>query len=252
MNDAFSNPQSVVVLGGTSDIARALLSRLAGRCRRVVLAGRNEEALERAANETRAAGVPSVSTCTFQATDVAEAAGAVDRCFEAAGEVDLVVVAVGLLGDQHADEHDPDRVAEVATVNYTWPAAALTAVAERLKAQGQGRIVVLSTVAGVRVRRANYLYGAAKAGLDGFCVGLSEALRGSGVHVLVVRPGFVHSKMTAGMKAAPFATTPDKVADAVVTALARGEADVYVPALLRWLFVAFRLLPQSLWRRIPG
>lgn len=252
MNDAFSNPQSVVVLGGTSDIARAIVARLAGRCRRLVLAGRDPDGLERAATEARAEGVPSVETCTFEATDVAGAPGAVDACFAAAGEVDLVVVAVGLLGDQAADEHDPARVAEVATVNYTWPAAALTRVADRLRAQGQGRIVVLSTVAGVRVRRANYVYGAAKAGLDGFAVGLSEALRGSGVSVLVVRPGFVHSKMTAGMKAAPFATSPDDVADAVVQALGRKQADVYVPALLRWVFLAFRLLPQSLWRMIPG
>ena len=253
MNDAFGNPQSAVILGGTSDIARALVRRLAAaRCRNVVLAGRDASGLERAADEARAAGATTVHTVPFEATDVAGAAGAVDRCFELAGEVDLVVMAVGMLGQQDKDEHEPDRVAEIAAVNYAWPAAALTRAGWRLDGQGHGRVVVLSSVAGVRVRRANYLYGSAKAGLDAFAVGLSEATRSTGVVVQVVRPGFVKTKMTQGMPAAPFSTTADVVADAIVQGLTTNQSVIWVPTVLRWAFFVFRLLPQSVWRRLPG
>jgi decaprenylphospho-beta-D-erythro-pentofuranosid-2-ulose 2-reductase len=253
VNDAFNQPQSVVVLGGTSDIARAIVAELAARrCRTVVLAGRDPARLAEAEAEARKAGADTVRTTELEATDPAAAPEVVDRCFELAGSVDLVIVAVGLLGDQEHDEHDPAAATDVATVNYTWPAAALLATAERLRRQGHGRIVVLSSVAGVRVRRANFIYGAAKSGLDGFAVGLGESLRGSGVSVQVVRPGFVHSKMTEGMKPAPFATTPEAVASAVVQGIERGADSVWVPSVLRWVFLILANLPQALWRRMPG
>ena len=193
MNDAFGHPQSVVVLGGTSEIAAAILEVITnGRCRSVVLAGRDPAALERAAGDLRET-VPRVETVSFDATTTGEADKVVRRCFEAAGEqLDLVIMAVGELGDPEGDERDPDRVAQVVTVNLTWPAAALTALANRLRAQGHGRIVVLSSVAGYRVRRANFVYGAAKAGLDGFALGLNEAVRDTGVSVHEPGPHHVH------------------------------------------------------------
>jgi len=111
---------------------------------------------------------------------------------------------------------------------------------------------VLSSVAGERVRRANFVYGSTKAGLDGFAQGLGDALAGSGAGVLVVRPGFVATKMTAGRAPAPLATTPEAVADAVVAGIARGKETVWVPPALRWVFAAFRHLPRSVWRKIPN
>ena len=177
----------------------------------------------------------------------------VRRCVEAAAEpMDLVIMAVGELGEQEGDEQDPDRVARMVTVNLTWPAAALTALASRLRAQGHGRIVVLSSVAGYRVRRANFVYGSTKAGLDAFASGLDEAVRDAGVSVHVVRPGFVHTKMTEGRPAAPFAVGPDRVAADVVRGIARGQTVIWSPGLLRFVFGVFRLLPQALWRRLPG
>ena len=254
MIDAFGRPQSALVLGGTSEIAQCIMRRLvAERCRTVVLAGRDREALETAAKELTGAGATSAPVVTLEATDLDGAAGVVGEAFEAAGgQVDLVLVAVGLLGQQERDELDPVRVAEVAGVNFTWPAAALAEVARRLREQGTGRIVVLSSVAGVRTRRANYVYGSAKAGLDGYATGLAEALRGSGVVLQVVRPGFVHTKMTAGRPAAPFATTPEAVAEGVVRGLARGAPVIWVPPLLQWAFAVMANLPQAVWRRLPG
>ncbi len=253
MNDAFGHPQSVVVLGGTSDIALELVAQLGlERGRSVVLAGRDRAALERAADDLRHQ-VARVETVPFDAATLDDVEKNVVRSFEVAAEaVDMVIVAVGELGSQTADEIDPDRIARMLTVNFTWPAAALSAVAGQLRQQGHGRIVVLSSVAGVRVRRSNFVYGAAKAGLDGFALGLSEAVRGTGVSVHIVRPGFVRSKMTAGRTPAPFAVGASRVAADVVRGLERGQTVIWSPGLLRWMFPVLRMLPGAMWRRLPG
>jgi decaprenylphospho-beta-D-erythro-pentofuranosid-2-ulose 2-reductase len=251
--DAFGHPQSVVVLGGTSDIAREIVSVLAQqRCRTVVLAGRDASALQRTAGEL-GRSVANVATVSFDATSIDDVDKTIRLCFEAANEqVDLVIVAVGELGVQETDEADPRRIARMMTVNVTWPSAALAAVAARLQRQGHGRIVVLSSVAGYRVRRSNFIYGSTKAGLDAFALGLSEGVRGTGVSVHVVRPGFVHTKMTEGRPAAPFAVGPERVASDVVRGLERGDAVIWSPGTLRYVFSIFRLLPQAIWRRLPG
>jgi decaprenylphospho-beta-D-erythro-pentofuranosid-2-ulose 2-reductase len=251
--DAFGHPQSVVVFGGTSDIAQEIVRVLAGqRCRTVVLAGRDASALERTAGEV-GHSVPNVATVSFDATSTDDVDKTVRQCFDAASEpVDLVIMAVGELGHQETDEADPQRIARMMTVNVTWPSAALAEVAAQLQRQGHGRIVVLSSVAGFRVRRSNFVYGSTKAGLDGFALGLSEAVRGSGTSVHVVRPGFVHTKMTAGRPAAPFAVGPERVARDVVRGLERGDTVIWSPGALRYVFSVFRLLPQAIWRRLPG
>jgi decaprenylphospho-beta-D-erythro-pentofuranosid-2-ulose 2-reductase len=252
--DAFSVPQSIVVLGGTSDIAQGIVERLvAAGSRTVVLAGRDEAGLDAAAERARSAGAETTATVLFDATDPTGAGDVVAKCIEAAGgRADMVLMAVGILGEQSTDEDDPVRIAEMVTVSFAWPAAALGAVASRLREQGSGRIVVLSSVAGVRVRRANFIYGSAKAGLDAFGVGLSESLRGSGVKVHVVRPGFVRTKMTQGRPEAPFTASVDQVASVVVRGIELGAPVIWAPPLLRWVFGVFRLLPQAVWRRLPG
>ncbi len=253
MNDAFSLPQSVLVLGGTSDIARATVRALvARRARTVVLAGRDRRGLEAAAAEAGAAGADRVAVERFEATEVERHCELVQRVFTAHGPIDLVLMAVGVLGDQARDESDPEAAARVITTNFTGPAAALLAVAGQLRAQGQGTLVVLSSVAGERVRRANFVYGASKAGLDGFSQGLGDSLAGSGARVMVVRPGFVRGRMTAGRQPAPFATTPDAVAEAIVEGLARGAETVWVPGGLRAFMALSRHLPRALWRKVPG
>ncbi len=253
MNDAFGRPQSVVVLGGSSDIAGEIVGLLADdRCRSVVLAGRDGPGLARAAFRLQTS-VARVETVRFDAAETGDADKTVVGCFDAAGEaVDLVIVAVGELGCQEVDEAVPDRVIRMLTVNLTWPAAAMAAVAAQLRRQGHGRIVVLSSVAGYRVRRSNFVYGSAKAGLDGFAQGLGESLRGTGVSVHIVRPGFVRTKMTAGRPATPFAVGPDRVAADVLRGLGSSKAVIWSPGVLQWVFAALRLLPQAWWRRVPG
>ena len=253
MNDALGLPQSILVLGGGSEIARATVrALLAQRPAAVILGGRpGSAALDHAATEASQAGAPSVTTVAFDALDPASVASAVDRAC-AGGDIDLVVVAFGVLGDQAAAEADPVAAVEAATVNYTAAVVAGLAVAAHLEAQGHGTLVALSSVAGERVRRANFVYGSSKAGMDGFYQGLGDALAGTGARVVIVRPGFVRTRMTAGMDAAPLATDADTVAQAVVAGLAKGSAVIWVPGLLRWVLVVLRHLPRGLWRRIPG
>lgn len=253
MIDATGMPQSAVVIGGSSDIARDTLRLLATRrLRRVLLGGRNPAALAAVAEELRVLGVASAETVHLDVMELdsldAFAAEAASRM----GEIDLVLVAAGHLDSSGLDDLDAATVGSMVTANFTGPAAATVAFARVLRAQGAGRIVVLSSVAGVRVRKANFLYGAAKGGLDGLALGLGDALDGSGVKVTVVRPGFVHTKMTAGLKPAPFAVAPAEVAAAIVRGLETGRSVVWVPAALRSVFALLGLLPRSLWRRLPG
>jgi decaprenylphospho-beta-D-erythro-pentofuranosid-2-ulose 2-reductase len=253
MIDAVGQPQSLLVLGGASEIAQAVVASVAGRrCRTVVLAGREGPRLTEAVERARSAGVDQVEAVRFEATDIEGHGELVRSLFDRFGGFDMVLVAAGVLGDQQADEHDPVGTARVITTNFTGLAAAMVAVADRLRAQGYGRLVVLSSVAGDRARRANFVYGSSKAGLDAFSQGLGDALAGTGVSVMVVRPGFVKGRMTEGMDPAPFATTPEAVAESVVRGLERDAQVVYVPGVLRWVFAVMRHVPRTLWRRMPA
>ncbi len=252
MQNAFAQPQRVIVLGGSSDIARAIVTKLAAaRARTVVLAGRNRDLLDAAADEARTAGATNTPIVEFDANNVASAGESVARAFAVAdGAVDLVIVAVGLLGDQHAMEDDPTAAASMAEVNFAWPVAALAEVRRRLVAQGHGRILVMSSVAAIRVRRNSYLYAGAKAGLDRLCLGMADSLIGTGVTLHILRPGFVHTKMTAGHDAQPFAVDADRVARDAINGMTAGRRVITTPSILAYLFVVLSHLPPSLWRKV--
>jgi decaprenylphospho-beta-D-erythro-pentofuranosid-2-ulose 2-reductase len=164
--------------------------------------------------------------------------------------VDLVISAAGILAGQDVLDDDPLRAGLLVETNFTGHVTTLLAAAARLRAQGRGTIVVLSSVAAIRPRRANFVYGAAKAGLDAFARGLADSLHGSGVRVVLVRPGFVIGRMTQGMPPAPLATTPAAVGAAVAAALAGTAAVVWVPRQLAVLAAVLRLMPRPVWRRL--
>lgn len=251
MIDAVGNPQSLLLLGGTSEIGLAIAERYAGRRPlRVVLAARPSPRLDAAAERLRAAGA-TVSTVEFDALDTAGHPAVLDKAF-ADGDLDVTVVAFGLLGDAEQAWQDHARAVELAQVNYTAAVSVGVALAERLRRQGHGRIVALSSVAGERVRRANFVYGSTKAGMDGFYLGLGEALRDEGVSVTVVRPGFVHTKMTEGMTAAPLSAKPEEVAAVVTDAVHKRKELVWAPAPLRVLMSVLRHLPRAVFRRLPS
>ncbi|CAM2881132.1 SDR family NAD(P)-dependent oxidoreductase [Prescottella defluvii] len=250
MSDTDFAPGSVVLLGGRSEIGLEIAQRLApGRV--VVLAARRSDDLDQQRRTLLAAGAADVHTVEFDADRVADHSGVLSVITEEHGPVGVAVLAFGVLGDQARAEQDAGHALAVVHTDYVAQISVLTHLANLMRAHGSGQIVVFSSVAGARVRRANYVYGSAKAGLDGFASGLGDALHGSGVHLLLVRPGFVIGRMTAGMKPAPFSSTPQQVADAVVHGLRKRTERVWVPTLLRPVFFGMRLLPQFLWRRMP-
>lgn len=249
MRDGTGSVQSVLVLGGTSDIAAATVDLLvADRCRRVVLAGRPSGRLDETADRFRSDGV-TVEVAAFDAVATESHEKVLGEIFDA-GDIDLVILAFGVLGDQETFERDPSAAVDAVTVNYTGAVSAGLVVADRLRRQGHGTLAVLSSVAGVRTRKDNFVYGSTKAGLDGFAQGLGDALVGSGARVMVVRPGFVATRMTEGMEPAPFATTPEAVAGDLVAGLRKGRSTVWSPAILQAVFGTLRFAPGPLWRRL--
>ncbi len=250
MLDALGAPQSLLLLGGTSDIGLAIARRYAAdRPLRVVLAARPTQRRSDAAAMLTATGC-TVTEIDLEARDPSSHRATIDAAF-ADGDIDVAVLAFGLLGDPEAAWTDPDTLLELIEVNYTAPAHLGVLLAAKLRAQAHGRIVALSSVAGERVRRSNFVYGSTKAGLDGFYLGLGEALRGSGVEVLVARPGFVRSKMTDGLDAAPMSVTPDEVAEAVVHGLRQRRELIWVPARMRVVMSGLRHVPRPLFRKLP-
>ncbi|POX54250.1 decaprenylphospho-beta-D-erythro-pentofuranosid-2-ulose 2-reductase [Streptomyces sp. Ru71] len=249
MKDAFGLPQSLLVLGGTSQLALATARRLiARRTRTVWLAGRPSPGLERAAESLRALGA-DVRTVAFDALDPEAHETALGKVF-AEGDIDLVLLAFGVPGDQARDEREPSGAVRVAQTNYTGALSAGLVAARALQGQGHGSLVVLSSVAGERPRRSDFIYGSSKAGLDAFAQGLGDALHGTGVHVMVVRPGVVRTA-GEGREETPFTTTPEAVAAAVELGLRRRSETVWVPGALRVVMAALRHLPRGVFRRIP-
>ncbi len=267
-------PGPILLLGGASDIGTAVALRLAAATaadpRTFVLAARRtaEPAraaqLERAARALREVGAGEVLVREFDADDLASHGPFLSGLVAELGAPAVTVLAFGILGDQQRAERDAAHATAILHTDFVAQVSVLTGLVPLLKEApahgrgpgGRGSVVVFSSVAGVRVRRANYVYGAAKAGLDGFASGLSDALAGSGVHLLLARPGFVVGSMTAGLmesgvRPAPMSSTPGEVADAVVHALARRRRTVWIPGRLRAVFAVARLVPAVVWRRMP-
>jgi len=253
VKDALGSVQTILVLGGASELGAAIAARLAGpRRATVLLAGRDREKLAGAADRIRAAGAGRVELVDFDATNTSDHEKFVSELPEMAGDIDVAILAFGLLGDQEVDENGGDGAVQVAATNYVGAVSVGLPLARLLRQQGHGTLVVLSSVAGERVRRANFIYGSSKAGLDGFAQGLGDSLAGTGARVLIVRPGFVHTKMTAGRPAVPFSTTPDAVAEATVRGLAHDQDIVWVPPVLRLVMAIARHLPRAVFRKLPA
>jgi decaprenylphospho-beta-D-erythro-pentofuranosid-2-ulose 2-reductase len=248
---AGSSGRRVIVLGGTSEIALAIVGELQRRApREVLLVGRDEDALAGAAADLRAAGCPRAGALALEAMDTGAHAQLVEEAFAELGGADIVILAVGILGERGGLPADIAGAVDVLQVNVVGAGSLLLHAAGRLRDGRGGALVVLSSVAAERPRAANVVYGASKAGLDALARGLGDALQEDGVHVLVVRPGFVRTRMTSGLEPAPFATDPQAVAGVVVDGLDRGAQVVWAPPALRWLMLVVRMLPRPLFRRM--
>jgi short-subunit dehydrogenase len=241
---------TVLILGGRSEIGTELAVRLAAGAS-VVLAARNADRLGEQTAAILAAGAVAVSAREFDANDVESHGPLVASIIVEHGRIDTAVLAFGILGDQGRAEVDAAHAVAVVHTDYVAQVSLLTHLAAAMRQADRGTLVVFSSIAGARVRRANYVYGSAKAGLDGFASGLADALHGTGVRLLIVRPGFVIGRMTEGMAPAPLSSTPSQVAAATARALAKGRRTVWIPWALGPASVVMRMLPQFVWRRMP-
>ena len=246
MMNAFDQPQNVLVLGGRSDIAHAIVRELASASLTTVVLA------HRGGGDVEIDGLPdgaNVVSMPFDATDHASHAAFVKRVAESYGDLDIVIQAFGQLGGATVNT-DPTAARDLVDVNVTGAVSSGLAVAAQLRAQGHGVLVVLSSVAGVRTRPSNFVYGATKAGQDAFATGLGHAMIGSGARVMTVRPGFVRSAMTDGLEEAPFACDPSDVATAVAAGLRGKKSVVWAPGILRYVFAILRLVPGFVWRKL--
>ena len=250
--DATGNPQTILLLGGTSEIGLAICERyLRNAPARVVLACMPGDPLRDTAKaQLTQARAKSVEIIDFDAVDTGSHPAVIDEAF-AGGDVDVAIVAFGLLGDAEELWQNQRKAVQIAEINYTAAVSVGVLLGERMRAQGFGRIIAMSSAAGERVRRSNFVYGSTKAGLDGFYLGLGEALREYGVRVLVIRPGQVRTRMSAHVKEAPLTVDKEYVAELAVTASAKGKELVWAPGTFRYVMMVLRHIPRPIFRRLP-
>lgn len=244
-------PQRVFIFGATSAIAIATQRLL---CRRgsphFFLVARHAERLEAVAADLRARGASIVVTAAADLDDTAAHPGLIAQGIEALGGMDLALLAHGVLGDQRAAESSYHATQSVLTTDTLSPISLLTWLGNYCERAHGGTLAVISSVAGDRGRQSNYVYGAGKAALTAFCSGLRNRLDRHGVNVITIKPGFVITPMTAGMKLGPLAATPEKIAEGIVVAIQRRRDVVYLPWFWRILMFVIRSIPESVFKRM--
>jgi decaprenylphospho-beta-D-erythro-pentofuranosid-2-ulose 2-reductase len=246
-----SAPRRVAFLGATKGIGRALARALADRGDALFLLGRDAEDLSRSARdlEVRAGrGTVGQAPCDLERAE--GFAAALDAAEAGLGGLDTVLVTAGLFATQERLEAEPELARRLLLVNFTNTVAFCEEARRRLLARGGGTLCVFSSVAGERGRKPVVLYGAAKAGLTRYLEGLDHKFRAQGLKTVCVKPGFVKTSMTDGLKPPPFAGEPEAVARQVLRALDRGTPVVYTPSIWRYVMLVIRLLPRAVMRRI--
>ncbi len=241
----------VVFLGATKGMGRALARKMAGRGESLFLLGRSEDELSKSASDLEVHGASG--TVGFAHCDLADTTGfatALEAASEAMGGFDTVVVTAGQFASQEELEGDAALAAQMATVNFTNTMVFCEAARQLLLARGGGTLCVFSSVAGERGRTPVIIYGATKAGISAYLEGLDHKYRQDGLRVVTVKPGFVRTSMTQGLKAPPFAGDPDEVATTVLKAIDRGTPVVYAPAPWKAVMAVIRHLPRSVMRRV--
>lgn len=242
----------VVFLGATKGIGRALARQMAERGDVLFLLGRDEEELSRSAGDLRARHPHDapVGTARCDLGDASGFAGALATADAALAGFDTVVVTAGLFASQEAMEEDTALAERVLHADFTGTVIFCEHARKRLLARGGGTLCVVSSVAGERGRKPVVLYGAAKAGLSHYLEGLDHKFRAQGLRTVCVKPGFVRTGMTAGLKPPPFAGEPEPVARDILRAIDHGAPMIYTPSIWRWVMLVIRWLPRFVMRKI--
>jgi decaprenylphospho-beta-D-erythro-pentofuranosid-2-ulose 2-reductase len=252
MIDATGNPQTVLLLGGSSEIGLAITGEyLAKQPLRVILGMQpGDDRRESTVAALKAAGASEVDVLDFDATAFDTHPAVIDAAWKLS-DVDVAIVAFGLLGDAEELWQDQAKAVRLAQVNYTGAVSVGVLLGQKMKAQGYGQIIAMSSVAGEKVRRSNFVYGSTKAGLDGFYRLLGDALAPFGPKVLVVRPGQVRTRMSADVKEAPLTVDKEQLATEVVDAARRGKRLIWVPAPFQAVMWVLKHLPDPIFKLLP-
>ena len=252
MLNAVGVPQKILLLGGTSEIGLAICAEYLHRGpAEIVLATLpGDAALPDAIAQMKAAGATTVTTLEFDATAFDTHPAVLDAAF-AGDDVDIAIVAFGVLGDNEELWQNQAKAVQAAQINYTGAVSVGVLLGQHMKAQGHGQIIAMSSVAGERVRRSNFVYGSTKAGLDGFYRNMGEALAADGVRVLVIRPGQVRTRMSAAVKEAPLTVNKGDVARWAVAAVDKRKTVIWAPPLFRLVMVVLHHIPAPIFRLLP-
>jgi decaprenylphospho-beta-D-erythro-pentofuranosid-2-ulose 2-reductase len=240
----------VLIVGATSGIAGETARAYAAYGARLFLTGRHSGRLEAVAADLRVRGAVQVETAVLEVTDLSSHAGVVEAAFSALGGLDVALIAHGTLPDQRRCEESVAETLKAMEVNFTATVALLTLLANRFEAARQGCIAVITSVAGDRGRQSNYVYGAAKGGLDRFLEGLRNRLFRSGVAVLTITPGFVDTPMTAGLRKNALFASPRRVGRAIHRAIEARRSVVYIPWFWRPIMFLVTSVPESIFQRL--
>lgn len=243
--------QKVLIVGATSAIAQATARLFAKRGDRLFLAARNAERLEMVRQDLTARGAGSVDVMALDANDRGRHAALLAGADQAMGGLDVVLIAHGVLSDQKACEASVDRMLADIETNALGVVAFLTLVANRFETARAGTIAVISSVAGDRGRKSNYVYGAAKGMVSLFLQGLRNRLTGAGVQVLTIKPGFVDTPMTAGIaKGGPLWAKPETIAAGILAAIEKRRDVVYLPWFWGPIMLIIRHIPERVFKRL--
>lgn len=241
----------IIVFGATSGIAQALERLMAAAGLELLLAGRSQERLDAVQADLRARGAGSVLTIQCDLADTSQHARVLRHATEHFSDFDTVVIAYGSMLDQAACQVWPELALQEVHTNFSSAVSLLTLFGEYFRARGSGTLAVITSVAGDRGRRPNYVYGAAKGGLGIFLQGLRSRLYPFGVRVVTIKPGPVNTAMTAHMKRNRLFAEPAEVAADIFRALEKGRADLlYTPWYWRWIMLTFRLIPERFFKKL--
>jgi short-subunit dehydrogenase len=241
---------SVLILGATSPIARAVAEQYAQQGHAVVLAARDVDEAEAIASDIRIRFEVDTWAKSFDALDFDEHAEFVSQVEDEAGPVDIALLAFGFMGDQTVSEENFEQAKRVIDVNYTGAASICEALAERMAERGRGSIIGISSVAGERGRKSNYFYGSAKGAFTLYLGGLRNRLAERGVHVMTVKLGFVDTRMTFGMESPLPVASPEKAGEAIVAAQGRGVDTFYYPRFWAGVMGVIKAIPEKLFKKM--
>lgn len=248
-----SAPKRILVLGATSGIAESTIRIWASRGEHLFLVGRNRDRLDAVAADAHTRGAGYVDTAVADLDDTERHPELLAHAIDSLGGLDVAYLALGVLGEQGRAEQNFAEAGQIFHTNFVAAASLLTWLANYCAQQHSGTLAVLSSVAGDRGRKSNYIYGSSKAGLTAFVDGLRNRVDREGVHVITIKPGPVKTSMTAGMKGQSKFADPNKVAATIVKAIdkgAKGPDVLYVPGIWRVIMTVIRAIPESLFKKL--